>query len=54
MIFGPTETRACYMDARHLTGGMVELHGLSGHLDLYRMVSERAANWDGKDILVGM
>jgi hypothetical protein len=43
------------MDARHLTGGMVELYtDYLGIRHLYRVVSERAANWDGKDILVGM
>ncbi|MGE0665672.1 MAG: VOC family protein [Sphingomonadales bacterium] len=55
MIFGTPETRTCYMDARHLTGGMVELYtDYPGIRTLYRVVSERAANWDGKEILVGM
>lgn len=55
MIFGTEETRTCYMDARHLTGGMVELYtDYPGIRHLYRTVAERAANWDGKDILVGM
>jgi hypothetical protein len=55
MIFGGTENRTCYMDARALTGGMVELYtDYPGIRQLYRTVSERAASWNGKDILVGM
>lgn len=55
MIFGTAETRTCYMDARHLTGGMVELYtDYPGIRTLYKVVRERAASWNGKDILVGM
>jgi hypothetical protein len=53
MIFGSIETRTCYMDARHLTGGMVELYSdYQGIRNLYRIVAERAAAWNGRDLIV--
>ena len=53
MIFGTPETRTCYMDARHLTGAMVELYSnYQGIRNLYRLVSETAATWDGTTRIV--
>jgi hypothetical protein len=53
MIFGSTETRTAYMDARHMSNGMVELYSdYKGIRDLYRLVSDRARTWDGKTVIV--
>ena len=53
MIFGTPETRTCYMDARHPTGGMVELYSnYQGIRDIYRLVSQKAAAWDGTTRIV--
>lgn len=53
MIFGNAEKPTCYMDARQLTGGMVELYtDHAGIHDIYRLVAQQALTWDGRDLLV--
>lgn len=53
MIFGHPDGLTAYMDARADTGGMIELYSdYAGIKDLYELVAARAAEWDGREVIV--
>lgn len=53
MIFGRPHGTTAYVDARPSIGCMIELYSdYDGIKDLYALVAQRAAEWDGKEVIV--
>lgn len=53
MIFGQPHGTTAYVDARSSIGGMIELYSdYDGIKDLYTLVAQRAAQWDGREVIV--